>query len=253
MEKLSIVIITKNEERNIERCLKSIVDIADDIVVVDSFSEDKTKEICEKYEVNIVQNEWLGYSNQKNLANKLAKYKWILSIDADEALDDELKESINKIKTQGFGSNYYEVSRLNNYCGKWIKHGSWYPDRKIRIFNKELSQWEGDIHETINISEGIEVKCLKGKLLHYTFYTIGEHLSQINKFTELSSIKHYKAGKKENLLNAIIKSKLKFFRDYFIKLGFLDGKMGFVVCFLSSFSSFVKYLKIIQLRHVNRD
>jgi glycosyltransferase involved in cell wall biosynthesis len=252
MKDLSVVIITKNEEKNIERCLKSVIDIADDIVVVDSFSTDKTQEICEKYKVNFVQNEWMGYSNQKNFANSLAKFNWILSIDADEVISDKLSDSIREIKDKDFKDGFYSVRRLNNYCGKWIKHGSWYPDIKVRIFNREVSQWEGEIHEKLFIPMHFKPKKLNGHLLHFSFYTISEHLNQINKFTELSAIRYYESGKKPNLFNTILNSKLKFIRDYFFKLGFLDGKMGFVVCYFNAHSSFVKYIKLIQLHKSNK-
>ena len=138
---LSVVIITYNEERNIGRCLDSIKDIADDIVVVDSFSTDKTEEICIPYNVNFIKRSWEGYSLTKNFANKQAKHDWIFSIDADEALSEELKHSIMQAKKIGINQTY-EICRLTNYCGHWIRHSGWYPDIKLRIFDRGTSDWQ---------------------------------------------------------------------------------------------------------------
>ena len=147
---LTAVIITKNEEFNISRCLQSLKDVADEIVVVDSFSTDSTEEICKSFNVRFVQQEWLGYSEQKNFANSLASNDWIFSIDADEVLSDELKKSILELKNKNISDdNVFSMNRLTNYCGHWIRHCGWYPDRKIRIWNRKVGKWQGEIHETI--------------------------------------------------------------------------------------------------------
>lgn len=244
MVKLSVVIITFNEEHNIERCLKSVVNIADEIVVVDSFSTDNTSYICKKYNVNFVQNKWLGYSKQKNKANSLSNNDYILSIDADEAVSKELEKSILEQKKIGF-SGCYKINRFNNYCGKWIKHTSWYPDTKIRIWNRNEAIWKGDIHETVEFLEkNMVVKQLKGDLLHYSYTSIHNHIEQANKFSSIAAQIKYEQGKSVGLIKIIISPFFKFIKEYFIKLGLLDGIYGFVISVISAHETFLKYIKL---------
>lgn len=246
---LSVVIITYNEEKNIGRCLESVREVADDVVVVDSFSTDKTKEICESFNVNFIQKDWEGYSETKNFANQQAKFDWIFSIDADESLSNELKESILEIKRQRYG-DFFEISRLTNYCGSWIKHCGWYPDIKLRFFNRTSTQWQGIIHETLIPSENKKAFRLQGDLLHYSYYTIEDHIRQINKFTDIAALSLFQSGKKAKLLKLIYSPVVKFARDYFFKLGMLDGYAGLQISVLSSYATFLKYAK---LRELNRN
>ena len=133
MIKLSAVIITYNEEEHLDKCLRSLLDVADEIIVVDSYSTDKTKEICERHHVTFIEQEFLGYKEQKNFAMSKASYDYILSLDGDEALSNQLKQSVLKTKANWIYDGYYS-NRLNNYCGQWIKHSDWYPDKKLRLF-----------------------------------------------------------------------------------------------------------------------
>ena len=142
MTPISVVIITLNEEKNIGRCIVSVLDIADEIVVLDSLSTDKTKEICLNYPVKFFEQPFLGYIEQKNKALEFSTYPHVLSLDADEEISAELKKSIQKVKENGVGDGYY-FNRLTNYCGKWIKHTDWYPDQKLRLFDKRKGQWSG--------------------------------------------------------------------------------------------------------------
>lgn len=245
---ISAVIITFNEERNIERCINSLQGVADEIIVVDSFSKDKTKEICQKYkDLKFYEKEWLGYSSQKNYANKLTSYDTILSIDADEVISDELKESIIdiKLKYENINNPYivFSFKRLTNYCGSWIRHCGWYPDIKQRIFSKNI-QWVGDIHESLLYLPNTKIKLLKGDLFHYTVYSSSEHLKQLDKFTTLMAKQAFEKGKKVTCFDLLFRPKWKFFRDYILKLGFLDGYSGYQVCKLSAFATFLKYAKI---------
>jgi (heptosyl)LPS beta-1,4-glucosyltransferase len=151
--KISAVILTFNEEKNIERCLDSLVGVVDEIIVMDSFSTDYTEKICLRYSVSFIQRKWEGYAQAKNYGNSLAENDIILSIDADEALSKELQNDIIERKKSGF-TGCFRVKRLNNYCGKWIKHCGWYPDKKIRVFDKKRTAWKGDfVHETLEISK----------------------------------------------------------------------------------------------------
>lgn len=248
---ISAVIITKNEERNIERCLISLQGIVDEIVVVDSFSTDETENICKKYNVRFCQQEWLGYAKQKNYANLLAAYDMIFSIDADEALSPQLQKSILKIKESGFGGKTGEVNRLINYCGKWIHHSGWYPDKKIRLFNRNDAKWTGEIHETLSFSRSVDPVRLKGELYHYSYYSIEEHIRQADKFTTLVAADDFKKHRKASFISLYIKPRWKFIRDFIFNLGFLDGYYGYTICKISAFATFLKYAKLKQLYKQN--
>ncbi|MFA6923234.1 MAG: glycosyltransferase family 2 protein [Bacteroidales bacterium] len=245
----SIVIITLNEERNIERCLNSVKDISDDIIVVDSYSNDKTKEICKKYDVNFIEYDWKGYSETKNYGNSIAKYDWILSIDADEVVSEKLKKSLLNVDLNSGFDGFY-LKRLNNYCGKWIKHSGWYPDRKIRLWNKNKAKWEGEVHEKIVLEKQSEIGCLKGNLLHYSYYTIKEHIKRIEKYSDMSAQEYFKKGKKSNIFKIYVAPVFKFILNYFIRLGFLDGYYGFIICKLTAYTTFLKYYKLKKISNI---
>lgn len=247
MTRISAVIITLNEERNIERCILSLQDIADEIIVIDSFSNDKTQEICKNHVVKFIQTKWLGYSETKNYGNNLATYDYILSIDADEALSEELKKEILLIKQSEKIEDAYFMKRLTNYCGSWIHHCGWYPDKKLRLWNKQKGKWEGNIHEEVKMQADAGISDLKSDLLHYSYYSIQQHINQANKFTDLTASEAFKNAKKSSLFKIIFNPIVKFIKDYFIKLGFLDGYHGFIICVISSFATFMKYIKLREL------
>ena len=247
MEKLSVVIITFNEEQNIERCLKSVQSIADEIVVLDSFSTDKTQEICESFGVRFSAHKFDGHIQQKNRALSLASNEWVLSLDADEAPNNELLNNIKQALENPKAEAYY-FNRLTNYLGKWIHHSGWYPDQKLRLLKKSKGKWAGiNPHDKIEMLDGVKPQYLKGELLHYSYYSIEQHIDQINKFTTIGAFEAHKKGKKSNMAIASIKSFWKFVRDYFFKLGILDGYYGFVICSLSAWATFNKYLKLREL------
>ena len=246
MPQLSVVIITFNEEKNIARCLESVLGIADDIVVLDSFSTDTTESICKKYNVNFISHKWEGYSGSKNFANSQAKYDWVLSLDADEAPSEELKKSILKAK-EGSELKTYKFHRLTNYCGSWIKHCGWYPDTKIRIFDRRITKWEGIIHEKLVIDSKQEPTLLHGDCLHYSYYTKEQHLLQVEKFSTLAAQNLFEKGKKASLIQMYLSPVVKFISDYFIKLGFLDGSAGVTICKISARHSYLKYKKLRDL------
>jgi glycosyltransferase involved in cell wall biosynthesis len=246
MPALSVVIITYNEEINIGRCLESVKEIADDVVVVDSGSTDKTEEICKKYNVQFFTVPWKGYSEQKNYANSLAKYNWIFSIDADEAISEELKKSILEIKHKPEAGNY-RICRITNYCGKWIHHSGWYPDIKVRFFSRNLNFWEGLIHERLNVSDDNVIPLLKGDCYHYSYYSISGHKEQSRKFSKLAAENLFSKGKKAGILKLLFGPGWKFFTMYFIRLGWLDGTKGFTIARISAHAVFQKYNKLRQL------
>ena len=246
MNKLSALIITYNEEKNIERCLNSLKDVADEIVVIDSFSTDKTEEICKNHNVRFIKQEFLGYIEQKNYTLQYANFDLILSIDADEALSEELAKSI-LLEKKDFNCDAYTMNRLTNYCGKWIKHSGWYPDKKLRLFKKGSGKW-GGINPHDKFIQNTKTKPInnKGNLLHYSYYSIEEHVNQINKFSTIKAMEMFKSGKKFNFLKMLSSSFAKFIKHYFVKSGFLDGWSGLIISINSAHSTFLKYVKLRQ-------
>lgn len=247
MVKLSAVIITYNEEEHLEKCLKSLVDVVDEIVVVDSFSTDKTPKICEAYNVRFIQNPFGGYIEQKNFALSKAKYDYILSLDGDEALSETLKKSILQVKENWVFDGYY-CNRLNNYCGQWIKHSDWYPDRKLRLFKKGSGEWKGiNPHDTYTLKKGLKSAKLKGDLLHWIYRDYQEHNLKVEKFSTIAANAYHKLGKKSSLFKIIFRPAWAFFKAYFLRLGFLDGLNGFVICVQTYNVTFLKYIKLYRL------
>lgn len=247
--KISAVIIAGNEEKNIERCVKSLIDVVDEIVVVDSFSSDQTVQLAEALGAKVVQHGFEGYVEQKNYAISHAAYEWILSLDADEALSTALRESILKVKNNLTLDTVHTVNRLNNFCGKWIKHCGWYPDVKLRLFHKDSGNWAGkNPHDKFVSKPGIKVAHLGGDLLHYTFYTLEEHAKQIDKFSGISAQAYYNKGLRANALNLVFSPLFKFLRNYVLKLGFLDGYYGWLICIRSARATYLKYDKLKKIQ-----
>ena len=245
---LSVVIITFNEEKNIGRCLDSIEGLSKDVVVVDSFSTDKTKAICVEKNVRFIEHPFDGHIEQKNYAVSQAKNQYVLSLDADEALTPGLKDAIIKIK-KNWEYDAYSFNRLTNYCGQWIKHCGWYPDKKLRLWDAAKGHWGGENpHDMVLMNKTATLKHVPLDILHYSFYTEQQHLKQIDYFTDISSKAAFNNGVKSSAFKIFYKSKFKFFRDYVLKAGFLDGYYGFVVCRNSGYAAGLKYKKIAQLQ-----
>jgi (heptosyl)LPS beta-1,4-glucosyltransferase len=248
MTPISAVIITFNEERNIERCLLSLKNVVDDIVVLDSFSTDRTKEICEKFAVQFVQDDWKGYAATKNNANLLAQNDFILSIDADEALSQNLQAAIRELKKNDF-VGVYSMNRMTNYCGQWIKYSGWYPDKKIRIFPKSKVFWQGEwVHETLAVPESLPLTHIKGDIEHYSYYSFKEHREKADHYSRLTAQKMHERGKKAYILSPYLSGMVRFFTMFFLKLGFLDGYKGFKIAQISAASNVFKYKELIRHR-----
>ena len=239
-----MVIITLNEERNIERCIKSVQGLATEVVVVDSLSTDRTQEIARSLGARVVEQPFLGHIEQKNFAIEQASHTWILSLDADEAVDDQLRSSIQVALTSGKADGY-RMNRLTNFCGQWIRHGGWYPDTKLRLFRKGEGAWTGtNPHDRYELKSGLRSEWLKGDLLHYSFYTIEEHLRQIDKFTDIAAEAKWKKGVRSNGLKILVKPVAKFIKCYLLKLGFLDGYFGWVIAKNSAYATYLRYTKL---------
>jgi len=247
MEKLSVVIITYNEEKNIARCIDSVKTLADEILILDSNSNDNTVAIAESRGAIVKQESFKGFIQMKNRAVQLADNDYILSLDADEALDPVLADSIRKVK-ENFTFQAYRMNRCTNYCGQFIMHGTWYPDKKIRLFDRRIAHWGGiNPHDKIDLKENITAEQLRGDILHYSYYSIAEHVAQNNKFSTIAAESLFTNGKRTRLLNIIINPLWAFIQSYFIKAGILDGLFGFVIAIQISHMTFLKHIKLYLL------
>lgn len=244
MEKLaiSLVIITFNEEQNIERCIKS-APWCDDIVVVDSHSSDRTAEIAKSLGARVFVEQWRGYGPQKNRATGLARNDWVVFLDADEALSNELADEIKKLfKSKALDCDAYEFPRLSIHLGREIRHGGWYPDRQKRFFNKSRCKWtDVNIHEELVASR---VGRLQEKMFHWPFKNLAHQIQKNNQYSSLQAEKLYQEGQRFSWLKFIFKPKSKFFECYIIKLGFLDGMAGLIIAIGAAYSVHLKWAKL---------
>jgi glycosyltransferase involved in cell wall biosynthesis len=247
MPSISAVIITFNEQDHIENCLKSLQGIADEILVVDSFSTDSTEAICRKLNVRFVKHLFEGYCEQKNYALSQATFPLILSLDGDEALSEELKKSILEVKNDKRYDGY-RFNRRHNYCGKWLRFSRWYPDRQLRLFDRGKGRWVGpNPHDKVKMDSGTRVKWLKGDLLHWNYESYEDHIEKINRFSTIAASEYFRAGKRAGSLTATVHASWSFFRSYFLKAGFLDGYPGYICCSVTAYASFLKYAKLRKL------
>lgn len=245
---LSVIVITKNEERHIEACLKSI-SWADEIIVLDSGSTDNTLTICKKFTPLVFSTDWPGFGLQKQRALEKANGDWVLSIDADERVSPELKQEIN----QAIQTNEYigfEIPRLSSFCGKQIRHGGWWPDYTIRLFKRNSANFTPvKVHEKVVI-KGSTLK-LKSPLLHNTYETFDEAISKMNNYSSLSAQMLFEAGKKSSLPKTLLKTLWTFIRTFFIRAGFLEGRHGLMLAAINSEGTFYKYMKLLELQKNN--
>jgi len=240
-------VITFNEERNIERCLASVQDVADEVVVVDSFSTDQTKAICKKYGVRFLEHDFVGHIQQKNWAWSQATCDYVLSLDADEALTPELKESIAKVKEQPDFQGY-TMNRLTYYCGHWVKHSGWYPDTKLRLFKKGKGAWGGvNPHDKFMMNKVQKTPNLRGDLLHYSYYSKEDHFKQIEYFSAIAAKELYDKGKRVSTATIWLKMAAQFVKNFILKTGFLDGGTGWLIATRSSYATLRKYSKLKEL------
>ncbi len=251
MAKISACIISYNEEKKIEDCLKSLVDIVDEIIVVDSNSTDETVNIARKYTSHIFQQDFLGHIEQKNLAVSKASNDWILSLDCDERLTPELRESIAAIKDNIEQADAYKMARKTFYVYRWLNH-CWYPDTKTRLFNKHTASWGGTNPHDRVITQGSSIILLKGDMQHYSFDSISAHIDTIERFTEIGANELVRKNKRITVLSPITHASWTFIKIYLIRLGFLDGMAGLIVATLSYMHVFVKYSKALIKQRNNK-
>ena len=247
MSKVSACIISFNEEQKIRDCLESLKAVVDEIIVVDSLSTDRTKVIAAEYTDKIYDQKFLGHIEQKNLAISKASHDWILSLDCDERLSDELKASILAIKENLSDDHAYRMARKTFYVYRWLNH-CWYPDFKIRLFNRKHAKWGGiNPHDHIELKQGT-VRTLSGDLYHYSFNSIAEHINTLNNFTEIGADEIIKRNKPVNIFMPWLRGLWTFIKLYLLKRGVLDGYAGLVVSILSGMHVFVKYNKVLFKR-----
>ncbi|MBS1585387.1 MAG: glycosyltransferase family 2 protein [Bacteroidetes bacterium] len=243
--RISVVVITHNEEKNIERCIRSVRNVADEILIVDSYSTDKTAEIARSLGATVIEHHFEGYGKQKRFATEQAKNDWVMQLDADESLSPELEQSILAIdETNAMGAYKFDI--LTNYCGKWIRHGGWYPNPKTRLVNRKKGSMSTDnVHEKWTLNDAnARFGRLKGDLLHYSYYTIADHIYKINHYSEISAKADAARGKKCSMLKVIFAPCWFFFVQYVLRRGFMDGAYGYIVSKNSAYYMFLRYSKL---------
>jgi len=239
--KITATIITLNEERNIARAIESLR-CCDQIVVLDSGSVDRTVELAAKLGAVVREDSWRGYANQKNRAAEQAENDWILSLDADEALSEGLEGEIWSLKKHGPAYDAYTMPRLAQYMGRWILHSGWYPDRKVRLYNRRKGLWQGDfVHESVKV-EG-RVGHLQSNLLHFTCESLSEHLRTMDRYTTLAAEELVDRKTRIGLSKLILDPAWTFVRSYFLQRGFLDGMEGLTIAHMAAIYTFLKYAK----------
>jgi glycosyltransferase involved in cell wall biosynthesis len=251
MQSLTVIIITFNEEKNISKCLECAQPVADEIIVMDSFSTDLTGRIVKEKGFLLKQQNFKGYGAQKNDAALMATFNHVLFLDADEFLSEALQLNIINEKQRGFPADGYTMNRLNNYCGQWIRHGSWYPDKKLRLIDRRKGNWnDHQVHESIVMPGNSRIIHLQGNLLHHAYSSVGEHIRKNNHYSDLSAEFLLNKGRRSNLFKIIFNPFWAFLNGYLIKLGFLDGFFGFVIAINVAHLTFLKYLKLYLLQQV---
>jgi glycosyltransferase involved in cell wall biosynthesis len=243
MEKISVVIITFNEEGKLARCIESVKPVADEIIVLDSFSTDNTVKISREAGAVVYQKTFHGYKEQKNAAVQFASHNYILSIDADEVLSVELIHSI-LIAKQKFMCSAYTMNRCNFFCGRFIRHGLWYPDKKTRLFDRRIAHWGGmNPHDKIVLDENTNICHLEGDLFHYSFSNISEYIKRNDEISTIAATSLYRSGHRSGF-RILVNPLWRFIKSYFIKRGFLDGYPGFIIAKNTASQAFMKYKKL---------
>ncbi|HLI85294.1 MAG TPA: glycosyltransferase family 2 protein [Bryobacteraceae bacterium] len=239
--KITATIITLDEERNIQRAIESLR-CSDEILIVDSGSVDRTVELAEKLGARVIEAGWRGYAAQKNWAAEHASYDWILSLDADEALSEALEAEIWNLKKKGPQADAYTMPRLAQYLGRWILHSGWYPDRKIRLYDRRKARWVGSfVHESVQV-EG-KIGHLDANILHFTCDSLSEHMKTLERYTTLAAQELAARRAQIGWWRMLFDPPWTFLRTYFFKLGFLDGLEGLIIAYMAAFYTFLKYAK----------
>jgi glycosyltransferase involved in cell wall biosynthesis len=245
MHPISATLITHNEELNIAEALQSLSWV-DEIVVVDSGSHDATLDICRRFTDRIFHRDWTGYVDQKNFAVEQARNDWIFSLDADERPSPELCAEIRELSGKGFPKFGYYAPRVAFFLGRWIRHGDWYPDYQLRLFDRRHGKWKGGrVHESVALSE--KPGSLSGEIYHFTYRSFSEYLGRLETYSSLAALDYHQQGKTAGFLRLLGNPIAAFTKSYFLKRGFQDGVPGFAVAVMSAVSVFFKYAKLYEL------
>jgi glycosyltransferase involved in cell wall biosynthesis len=252
MQNISVVIVCKNEEEEIGHCLQSLHGFTDDIVVLDNGSTDETKNIVRDAGARLVEESWEGFGKTKNKATKFAKYDWILNLDADEAIDKELKSSLLNLALND-ENEVFEIKFKNFFGNKYLRFGEWGDDKHIRLFNRTKVNWnEAIVHEALMMPNNIKVKNVKGYVLHRTVKTVAEFADKMLKYALLNAEKYSEQGKKSSWINIYGAPIFSFLKYYIFKLGFLDGWAGFICARMGSYYTFIKYARLLELNRESK-
>lgn len=245
---ISACIIAMDEEDRIEECLRSL-DFCDEVVVVDSHSKDRTRELAAALGARVIERDWPGHVAQKEFTIRQARHDWVLCVDADERISPELRAEILALQAAGFeGHSGWRFPRLSSYLGRWMTRGGWYPDHQLRLFDRRRGHWGGNNpHDRVEL-EG-SVGTLRGNLLHHPYRSFGEHLRTIDKYTTIMAEGLFARGKRAGVFDITLRPAARFFRSYVLKLGFLLGWRGIVQAYLSAYYGRLKYMKLYALQN----
>ncbi len=246
MEKISATLITYNEAANIAEALQSVT-WADETVVVDSGSTDATLDICRRFTDKIFHRDWTGYVDQKNFAVEKASHEWIFSLDADERPDSVLVSEVDALRRAGFQKPGYRIPRVAYFMGRWIRHGDWYPDYQLRLFDRRQGRWQGgSVHESVR-TQG-EPGLLRGELHHYTYRSLSDYLRRLEVYSTLAAADYKRRGRTSSFLKLLADPFATFLKADVLKRGFMDGTPGLIVAVMGAVSVFFKYAKLYELQ-----
>jgi glycosyltransferase involved in cell wall biosynthesis len=245
-EKISAVLIALDEEHRITAALKSVA-WADEVLVIDGGSKDRTIEKCRAEGARVIEHPFSSYAGQKNYGLNKASHPWVLSLDADERVTDGLADEIRTLAQSGFQSSGYRIPRVSFYLGRFIRSTAWYPDHQLRLFDRRRGRWEGKyVHESVRVDGRVEK--LRGEILHYSYDSISDHVDRLNRYAGLAARQMWEAGRKGPLFSALVHPPFVFLKNYIIKAGFKDGSVGLIVSVLNSYYVFLKFLRLWEMK-----
>ena len=246
--RVTACVITRNEEGNLPDCLRSVAGLCDHVVVVDCGSSDGTVAIARDAGATVIETDWPGHVAQKNRAIDAATTDWVLCLDADERVSAELAGEITSVLDAGPTAAAYSMPRLTRYLGRWIRHGGWYPDRKVRLFDRRRARWGGiDPHDRVEVEPGAPIVALRGDLHHHTYRDLSDHLGYIDRYTSTIAREKQRRGERFRLHRMLLRPVGKVLRMYVLRGGFLDGPAGLIVALLGGYYVFLKYAKLWEL------
>ncbi|MEW6560987.1 MAG: glycosyltransferase family 2 protein [Pseudomonadota bacterium] len=243
-EKLSLIIITKNEARNIRNCIHSASGLVDEIIVFDSGSTDGTQQICREMGASVYETDWPGFGVQKNRALEKATGNWVLSLDADEQLSQELKNEIEKILSiDSDAADSYSIPRKSSYCGQFMKHSGWWPDRVVRLFKKSSGRFSDDIVHEKFISPG-KTGRLNSPIIHHAITSVEQSIQKMNAYSTAGAERIFARGERTSVTRAVLKGLWSFLRTYILRLGILDGRMGLILAIANAEGTYYRHIKL---------